>query len=527
MAQEILFNNNAVSTLLAGITNAAISLSVQAGKGALFASPGANQIQKITLFKTDLSAVEVVHLTARSVDTFTVARGQEGTAAVAWNSGDGVMAAATAAVFTGASHLDRTETHTAKKTFSAGIAVAAGAAITGITEFGNGIGPGYLNNVGFTSSVAANALTNALKGQDGVDPSATNPVEVSFRSTTLATALPVVRKLTAAMSVVAPQGATLGFVINTVGTFTVTIASPAVVTLTNHGLVEGQMVRLATTGALPTGLAAATDYFVKAINSSTFNLAATLGGANINTSGSQSGVHTLTSGEVGYVYKYLVDDGTTRALAVSKKAIFDESLLHTTTAIGTGSDSDNVLYSTSALSNCAVRLIGRELIQTGMAAVGDWPNAPTRREVWAPEMNKTAGVLASASGSHATLAWSSSATFASPVNVEVGDLVFCTYTVEAVRNGADFAYQIRIGIDSGTAVMENTNIVNDSNRRTMEFHGPAIFGAGYIYKSQGHVARVVTAGTIVRYGASAASLYGTTPINQRSHCSVQVIRPNP
>lgn len=389
MALEILFSNNAVSTLLAGITNAATALSVQAGKGALFAAPGANQIQKITLFKTDLSAVEVIHLVTRSGDTFSVVvRGQEGTTAVAWNAGDGVMDSATAAVFTGLSQLDRTETFTAKKTFS------AGAAINGITEFGNGIGPGYLNNIGFASSVAANALTNALKGQDGADPSATNPVEVAFRSTTLATALPVVRKLTAAMSVVAPQGATLGFVINTIGTFTVTIASPAVVTLTNHGLVDGQMVRLATTGALPTGLAVLTDYFVKYLSTSTFNLAATLGGANINTSGSQSGVHTLTSGEVGYVYKYLVDDGATRALAICKQAVFDEALLHNTVAIGTGSDSNNVLYATAALSNCAVRLIGRELIQTGMAAVGDWPNAPTRREVWGPAMDKNTSVAA-------------------------------------------------------------------------------------------------------------------------------------
>src|SRR3990172_230370 len=95
MALEVLVSNNAISTLLAGITSGATSLSVQAGKGALFASPGANQIQKITLFNT-AGVFEVVHCSSRTSDTLTVARGQEGTTAVAWNAGDGVIAAATA-----------------------------------------------------------------------------------------------------------------------------------------------------------------------------------------------------------------------------------------------------------------------------------------------------------------------------------------------------------------------------------------------------------------------------------------------
>lgn len=79
----------------------------------------------------------------------------------------------------------------------------------------------------------------------------------------------------------------------TLGTFTVTIASPAVVTLAGHGLQNGNRVRLFTTGALPTNLSANTDYYVKSAATDTFRLAATSGGADINTTGSQSGVHTL------------------------------------------------------------------------------------------------------------------------------------------------------------------------------------------------------------------------------------------
>jgi microcystin-dependent protein len=82
-------------------------------------------------------------------------------------------------------------------------------------------------------------------------------------------------------------------------TFTVTIASPGVFTKSAHGFLGGERIRLATTGALPTGLAAATDYYVKRIDANTFNLAATLEGTSIVTTGSQSGVHSYTQSRFG------------------------------------------------------------------------------------------------------------------------------------------------------------------------------------------------------------------------------------
>lgn len=82
----------------------------------------------------------------------------------------------------------------------------------------------------------------------------------------------------------------------TLGTFTVTIAAPGVVTLASHGLSTGDSVYLTTTGALPTGLAANTRYWVTKIDANTFKLATSLANAlvstNITTSGSQSGTHT-------------------------------------------------------------------------------------------------------------------------------------------------------------------------------------------------------------------------------------------
>jgi len=77
-----------------------------------------------------------------------------------------------------------------------------------------------------------------------------------------------------------------------IGTFTTTIASPAVITQLAHGLLEANAVYLTTTGALPTGLSANTRYFVKYLTVNTYNLSLTQGGAAINTSGTQSGTHT-------------------------------------------------------------------------------------------------------------------------------------------------------------------------------------------------------------------------------------------
>ncbi|TPK14167.1 hypothetical protein [Mesorhizobium sp. B2-5-11] len=81
---------------------------------------------------------------------------------------------------------------------------------------------------------------------------------------------------------------------------TITIAAPGVVTWTAHGLVAGTKVKFSTTGALPTGLVAGTEYLVKAVpDADTFTLSATKGGTEITTTGTQSGVHTATTVPTG------------------------------------------------------------------------------------------------------------------------------------------------------------------------------------------------------------------------------------
>ena len=84
-------------------------------------------------------------------------------------------------------------------------------------------------------------------------------------------------------------------------TATVTIASPGVVTITNHGFSDGDPISFTTTGALPTGITAGTVYFVGTVDVNEFYLYDTAahaiaGGSTgrVNTSGSQSGTHTAS-----------------------------------------------------------------------------------------------------------------------------------------------------------------------------------------------------------------------------------------
>lgn len=94
-----------------------------------------------------------------------------------------------------------------------------------------------------------------------------------------------------------PRGAPLYYWDASVGVVnsivTMTIASPCVVTA-NLSLADATPITFTTSGALPTGLLPGVTYYTKYLTSNTFNLAATAGGASINTSGSQSGTQYIS-----------------------------------------------------------------------------------------------------------------------------------------------------------------------------------------------------------------------------------------
>jgi hypothetical protein len=76
--------------------------------------------------------------------------------------------------------------------------------------------------------------------------------------------------------------------------FTISIANPAVITRSNHGLKPGYQFSLTTPGTLPTGVDQVTVYYVisDGFTANSFRFSDEKNGAAIVTSGSQSGVHS-------------------------------------------------------------------------------------------------------------------------------------------------------------------------------------------------------------------------------------------
>ncbi|WP_275156366.1 hypothetical protein [Citrobacter portucalensis] len=90
MALSLLAANNAQTVLAAGISSTATSLTVNTGAGTLFPSPvTGTSFFKLTIIDAATgSLTEIVHVTARNGDVFTIQRGQEGTVPRAWSAND-------------------------------------------------------------------------------------------------------------------------------------------------------------------------------------------------------------------------------------------------------------------------------------------------------------------------------------------------------------------------------------------------------------------------------------------------------
>ena len=85
---SVLFTNNATTTLASSITNVQTSLTVATGTGALFPTITGSDYTMCTLQNTAGTTTEIVKVTARSGDVFTIVRAQEGTTASTFATGD-------------------------------------------------------------------------------------------------------------------------------------------------------------------------------------------------------------------------------------------------------------------------------------------------------------------------------------------------------------------------------------------------------------------------------------------------------
>lgn len=130
------------------------------------------------------------------------------------------------------------------------------------------------------------------------------------------------------------------------GTTTVTIATPGVFTKTAHGYLAGEQIHFSTTGALPTGLLTATTYYVIAAGLTTdaFQVALSPNGPAINTSGTQSGVHTVYRSAFG------IGDGSTTFTLPDLRSRFPVGL-----GVGTSTlkiDSTNLTLASPGVWTC-------------------------------------------------------------------------------------------------------------------------------------------------------------------------------
>ena len=159
----VLFSNNASAPLAASITAASTSITVTTGQGALFPAVSAGSYFYATLVDSS-NNLEIVKVTARSGDTMTVTRAQEGTVARAYAAADKLELRITAAGLNNLLQLDGAQTVTGSKTFSDAITLSGGGSLAG-TFSGTATFSGAIT---FSNTVTANISGNAGTVTDGV-----------------------------------------------------------------------------------------------------------------------------------------------------------------------------------------------------------------------------------------------------------------------------------------------------------------------------------------------------------------------
>ena len=108
-------SNNADGLLALAISDSDTSLTLRAGDGSRFPELGSGDWFPITVVRaSDPSQLEIMRCTARSGDTLTVVRAQEGTSAIAFNAGDVVSLRLTAGTLDSLNAATATKLQTAR-----------------------------------------------------------------------------------------------------------------------------------------------------------------------------------------------------------------------------------------------------------------------------------------------------------------------------------------------------------------------------------------------------------------------------
>lgn len=141
---KYLLTNNVDTTLNGSITNTATTITLSSAANLPSSIPGGTYFA-VTLNDAATELVfEICYATAVSGANLTVIRGQEGTTAQAWSSGDFVYAAATAGYLNDLVDLNSAQSITGAKTFSTAL-TAPGLMVTGTTASSFNVGTDATN----------------------------------------------------------------------------------------------------------------------------------------------------------------------------------------------------------------------------------------------------------------------------------------------------------------------------------------------------------------------------------------------
>ena len=169
-----LFTNNAATGMVYPISSSATTLVVNGGSGSLFPAPTGGNYFMLTLISQLTGNMEIVQCTARSGDTFTIVRAQEGTTAQAFAIGDAVQLRITAG------SLSAITNPVVVDSVAAGTGIGVSAATgnvtisnTGVTNLNAGSGVSLSGSTG-TVTITANNVANATNATNASNLITTN-----------------------------------------------------------------------------------------------------------------------------------------------------------------------------------------------------------------------------------------------------------------------------------------------------------------------------------------------------------------
>jgi hypothetical protein len=302
------FTNNASTTLASAINSSVTSLTVAAGTGALFPTLAGSNYFYTTLSNLAGTIIEIVKVTARSTDTFTIVRGQDNTTATSFSAGDKVELRLTAADLNNFPQLDSTNTFAQAQTFTNGVVLGTDlpvsdggtGASTADTARANLVAARSGSNTDIT---ALSGLTTPLSaGQGGtgatslvnagIDLVTFNTTATAAGTTTLTSTSPSVQFFTGTttQTIVLPVASTMvlgqRFTLhnNSTGSLTVNSSGSNLV-----GTVQGNMSVIVTCISTSGTSAASWDFDVTGFSSV---LPTTRGGTGLSTAGTANQVLT-------------------------------------------------------------------------------------------------------------------------------------------------------------------------------------------------------------------------------------------